>query len=438
MAERYFNRLIDNELIKWSKESDRKPLLLRGARQIGKSSSVRKLAENFDVFIEINFEKNKKVHAFFDGDLDVREICAKLSVQLRKPIVAGKTLLFFDEIQACPNAISALRFFYEDFSELHVVAAGSLLEFALENLPSFGVGRITSMFMYPFSFAEFMNACGEEMLWNEICKSLPEKPLFEPFHEKATEILKKFLVIGGMPAVVAKFAENQDIIACQRTLSDLINSLKTDFVKYKKRVPELRISTAFEAVVQQSGGKFNYAKVEQYNIRQVKESLELLQKAGLVIPVTHSSANGIPLGAQTNHKKRKFILLDTGIFQRLLGLQLSDILFNNDFSLVNKGSIAETMAGLEILKANSCYEQAELYFWTRETSKSNAEIDYLIQKNGKIIPIEVKSGTTGKMQSMWQFLNEKKSEFGIRTSLENFSAYDKIKVVPLYAIGNIL
>ena len=433
----YLNRLIDKDLLDWSKDSDHKPILLRGSRQVGKSSSVRKLAEHFDHFLEINFERNRKVHALFDSDLIPQEICAHLSVHFNRAIIPGKTLLFLDEIQSCPRAISALRFFYEDYPELHVIAAGSLLEFAMEELPSFGVGRVSSMYMYPFSFSEFMLACGEERLWNQICQSSPEKPLHPVFHEKALEILKQFLVIGGMPAVVSKFAESRDILACQKTLNILINSLKTDFVKYKQRVTELRISAAFEAVVHQMGGKFNYSKVEHYTNKQIKESIELLQKAGLVIPVTHSSATGIPLGAQENPKKQKFILLDTGVFQRLLGMQLSDVLLSNDFSMINKGCIAELMAGMELLKASSCYEQTQLYYWHREVLNSSAEVDYVIQRGEKIIPIEVKSGTSGKMQSLHLFMNEKQSEYGVRTSLENFAQYDKIKVYPLYAIGNL-
>ncbi|GBU24285.1 hypothetical protein R83H12_00913 [Fibrobacteria bacterium R8-3-H12] len=435
MANRYMKRLIDKELVIWKNDEEHKVLLLRGARQVGKSSSVKKLAELFEHFVEVNFEKDKKVHQIFDGDLNAHEICEKLSVKFKKPIIQQKTLLFLDEIQACPNAISALRFFYEDYPELHVIAAGSLLEFALEELPSFGVGRIRSIFMYPLSFAEFLNACGEALLWKEVCASSPDKPLFEPFHEKCLEYLKKFLLLGGMPAVVVKYTENKNILECQKTLNDLIISLKSDFSKYKKRVPNLHISTAFEAVVNQSGNRFNYSNVEQLNYRQLKDSLELLQKAGLVIPIVHSSSNGLPLGGEANFKKQKFILLDTGIFQRLLGLELSDILLGNDISFINKGAIAEQYAGLEFLKAASCYVQENLYFWSREKAKSNAEVDYVMQIGEKIIPVEIKSGSSGKMQSMHIFLSEKNSEYGIRSSLENFSFYDKIKVLPLYAIG---
>jgi len=195
-----------------------------------------------------------------------------------------------------------------------------------------------------------------------------------------------------MPAVVSVFVEKGDILACQKTLKDLINSFKADFSKYRKRAPELRISATFEAIVNQQGGKFQYSKVERLNYLQVKEGINLLEKAGLIIPVIHSSANGLPLGAQANYKKMKIIILDTGISQFLSGLQLSDILLSDDFDVVNKGAIAEQYVGLELLKAAPCDMIQSLYFWTRDNPKSHAEVDYLIQQNDKIIPIEVKSG----------------------------------------------
>ncbi|MCL2066340.1 MAG: AAA family ATPase [Treponema sp.] len=430
-------RNIDDVFLTWKNEKNRKVLLLRGARQVGKSSSVRNLAKHFDHFLEVNFEKDIKIHTLFNGDLNVKNICENLSVLLKVPIIPGKTLVFFDEIQSCPNAISSLRFFYEDYPELHLVAAGSLLELALETLPSFGVGRIRSVFIYPLSYMEYLYACGESALWDKVREASPEKPLFEPFHLKCLEFLRKFLITGGMPAVVADYAENRQLYDSQIILDDLVNTFKTDFSKYKKRVPDLRISNAFDAVVSQSGTRFNYSKVEPLNNKQVKESIELLQKAGLVIPVIHSASNALPLGGEINSKKQKFILLDTGIFQRLQGLELSDILLGDNISFVNKGAIAEQFAGLELLKSSSCYSRASLYFWSREKPQSNAEIDYIVQRSSNIIPIEVKSGSSGKMQSMYTFLTEKKLEYGIRTSLENFSVYDKIKVYPLYAIGTL-
>lgn len=439
MGNKYIKRNIDDDLLAWKNEKNRKVLLLRGARQIGKSSSVRKLAERFENLVEVNFELHTIPHTFFDSDLIPQEICNKLSIYFKQPIIPNKTLLFFDEIQACPRAISALRFFYENYPELHLVAAGSLLEFALEELPSFGVGRISSVFMHPFSFSEFMIACGEELLWNEVCKSSPKKPMLSVFHEKVFDYYRKFLVLGGMPAVISEFVESRDILTCQKILNDLVNSLKSDFAKYKKKIPDLQILAAFESVIEQAGGKFKYSKVEHFNSRQIKECVELLKKAGLIIPVIHSSANGIPLGAEIDFKKQKYILFDTGIFQRILDLELSDILFSNDFDIINKGFITEQMVGLEILKNSSILNQDHLYYWHKEDPKSSAEVDYIIQKGERIIPIEVKAGGSGKMQSMFEFLKIRpKCEYGIRTALENFSSYDKIRVYPLYAIGNLL
>ena len=433
----YIKRDIDKILLSWKIDSDRKPLLIRGARQVGKSSTIEQFGSYFEHFIVVNFEKNKKLKKIFDSDLDVKEICLKLSVQFKKPIVPEKTLLFFDEIQSCPNAITSLRYFYEDYPELHVIAAGSLLEFALEELSAFGVGRVDYLYMYPFSFQEFMFACSEELLWNEVCNSSPEKPLFSVFHEKCLELLKKYLIIGGMPAVVSDFVANNDILKVQKILDRLIVSFQNDFAKYKKRIPSLLLREVFASIVQQSGERFVYSKAAETNTHIIKQAINMLIMAGLVIPVVSSSANGIPLGAEANHKKCKMLLIDTGIFQRLLGLHLSDFLLSSDFEVINKGAIAEQFVGLELIKNSSPYMPENLYFWTREKEKSQAEVDYIIQHNEKIIPIEVKSGKSGKMQSMHLFLNEKKAEYGIRISLENFIKYDNIQVYPLYATGNI-
>lgn len=342
------------------------------------------------------------------------------------------------KFRACIPAISSLRFFYEKYPELHVIAAGSLLEFALAELPSFGVGRIRSIFMYPLSFDEFLLAFQEDLLIKARKRASSERPLTEPVHSKLLNYLKRFLVLGGMPEVVACYVQTRDLMGCRQVLDDLIISLKTDFSKYKKRVPSLRISEVFESVVRQSGGRFVYANAAtEANHKQVKEAVDLLIMAGLVIPVTHTAANGLPLGAGSNIKKRKMLLLDTGIFQRLLGLNIGEILIENDFDAINKGAIAEQYTGLEILKSISCYRQENLYFWQREALNSNAEIDYVIQKGEEILPIEVKSGKKGSMQSLFLFLKEKNIAKGIRFSTENYSSYDQIDVYPLYAVADV-
>lgn len=437
MEDKYLYRKIDDQFLAWSKENQRKPLLVRGARQVGKSSAIRNLARHFNYFVEVNFDQQKEVCALFERGVSPQEICENLSLIYNTPIVPGKTLLFFDEIQACIAAISSLRYFYEKYPELHLIAAGSLLEFALEELPSFGVGRVRSLFVYPFSFEEFLIANNETILWKAIQKSNSQKALLELAHKKALLLLKKFLVLGGMPEVVASYVNGKSMLDCLKIMDDLIISYKDDFSKYKKRVPESRITEVFDSVVQNAGKPFVYSGAANANYKQIKEALNLLIKAGLVIPVTHSAANGIPIGAEINPKKQKMLPLDTGLFQRILGLDMSNIFLSDDFEVINKGAIAEIYAGLELQKATSCYHKDDLYFWKREERSSNAEVDYLIQKNENIIPIEIKSGKRGSMQSLHLFLKEKQSLYGIRSSSENFCVYENIKVIPLYAIGNV-
>jgi uncharacterized protein len=435
----YLKREIDSELLNWSKDSSRKPLLLRGARQVGKSSAVRQLSTHFEFFLEINFEEHRKVHSLFEGDLSPQALCDNLSIMFNIPVKAGKTLLFFDEIQACIPAISSLRFFYEKLPTLHLIAAGSLLEFIFSDLPSFGVGRIRSMFIYPFSFNEFLSACGENLLIKAKMKASVEYPLQDAIHQKLLSYFKKFLVLGGMPEVVSNYIQGNNLAECQRIIDDLIISLKADFSKYRKRVPMLRISEVFDSVVRQTGNKFKYTGVvTEANHKQIKEALDLLIMSGLVIPVAHSSANGIPLGAEVDSKKRKMLIFDSGVFQRLSGLKIQEVLFEEGFDPLNKGNIAELFVGLELLKASSCYHHQDLYYWHRESLNSNAEVDYLIQKNQDIVPVEVKSGTKGSMQSLYLFLKEKNRPYGVRSSLENFSSYDQIRSYPLYAVNEIV
>jgi hypothetical protein len=435
----YLKREIDSELLKWSKDKARKPLLLRGARQVGKSSAVRELSKHFEFFLEVNFEEHKKVHSLFKGDLSPQALCDNLSLMYNVPVKEGRTLLFLDEIQACVPAISSLRFFYEKLPGLHLIAAGSLLEFVLGDLPSFGVGRIRSLFLYPFSFDEYLSSCNENLLLKAKNEASVDNPLQDAIHQKLLIYLKKFLILGGMPEVVAKYVQEHNIGECQQILDDIIISLKADFTKYRKRVPMLRISEVFESVVQQVGNKFKFTGVvSEANHKQIKEALDLLIMAGLVIPVTHTTANGLPLGAETDLKKRKMLVFDTGVFQRISGLNILEVLFEEGFDLVNKGNIAELFVGLELLKASSCYHQQDLYYWHREALNSNAEVDYLIQKDQDIIPIEVKSGTKGSMQSLYLFLKEKNRPYGIRISLENFSSYGQIRSYPLYSVAEIV
>lgn len=440
-TDNYIKRDIDFFFLDWKNSKDRKPLLLRGARQVGKTSSVRKLAESFEYYIEIDFlaPENAGIAELFNKNLSVSEICKRISVLKEIPVEQNKTLIFFDEIQSCPNAISLLRYFYEQMPGLHVIAAGSLLEFALEELPSFGVGRIRSVFMYPLSFCEFLDAQGASMLKKEMLSASPENPLDSVLHEKLLENFRTFLFIGGLPEVVRTWITTKSFLECQKIQNDLLISYRDDFAKYRKRVPQSRIDEVFNSVARQGQGKFVYSHVNQnLKAEQVKTALETLILAGLVYPVTHSNANGIPLGAEVKTDYQRMIYFDTGLLQRQLNLKAEDIFISSDLDVINKGAVAETFVGTELVKAASVYEKTQLYCWHREQSGSNAEVDYIIQRNEEIIPVEVKASKKGSMQSLRLFLSEKHRPYGLRTSLENFCKYEDIRVYPLYAIGNVL
>ncbi len=438
LGKMYIERDVDKILVNWKQSSKWKPLLLRGARQVGKTNSVRQLGKQFLYFLEVNFESDKQVHSVFEGDLSAEKIAEYLSVIYNIPVIKGETLLFFDEIQACLPAIQSLRFFYEQMPGLHVVAAGSLMEFALEEIPSFGVGRIRSVFMYPLSFNEFLNAFGEKKILNMKRKASPSNLLPDVIHQKLLDYLRRFLILGGMPEVVSRYVETGNILESRQIMDDLITTFYDDFAKYKKKVPSGRLKEVFNAVVMQAGKKFVYSKAQTVaNQKQVKEALNLLIMAGIVIPVTHSAANGLPLGAEANPKRQKMLLLDTGLYLRILGLNIGNLILAKEFNSINKGGVAEMFTGLELLKYRSPFLRSELYYWHREAKNSNAEVDYIIAENAGIIPIEVKSGTKGSMQSLFLFLKEKNLNKGLRISTENFSAYGNIEVYPLYAVENI-
>jgi len=432
-------RSVTANLLNWKNSSSRKVMLLRGARQVGKTYSVRELGKTFTFFLEANFEKDREIHQFFSGSLDPNMICQKISAYYSIPIIPGKTLIFFDEIQACPEAISSLRFFYENVPDIHVIAAGSLLEFALENIPSYGVGRIQHLFMYPLSFDEFLLANNEKGLLGEKGQASPTTPLEKPFHDKLLDYLKIYYLFGGMPEVVSEYVTTKNILNCQKILDNLIESLKDDFAKYRKRSLVQRLREVFLSITVQAGSKFMFSNIDSDSRHgSLKEALDILVQAGLAFKVFHSSSRGIPLGAQVKHKRFKVILFDIGMHQRILGADASGILTANNVEMINKGSVAELFTGLEIIKYSPSDLRAEIYYWHREKRGSTAEVDYLVQKNGAIIPVEVKAGTRGKMQSMRIFMEERKLESGIRISLEPFSSYGNIDVVPLYAISNII
>lgn len=433
------DRTIYRDLDKWAKDPQRKALLLRGARQVGKTYAVRHLAESFESFVELNFEELPAVHSFFANSLEPEQICRKLGNFLGKSITPGKTLLFFDEIQACPMALSSLRFFYEKLPELHIVACGSLLEFALAEIPSYGVGRITSLFMFPLTFCEFLQATGESGLATEMLEATPALPLDTAFHNRLIEALRNYLLIGGMPEVVKTLATTGDIRKCHDVLDDLLRTFRDDFAKYKTRASAALLNEVFQSIVHQAGGKFKYSKVDSaIDSSTIRRALDLLIQAGLAYRIYHTSARGLPLGAQLNTKRFKVVLLDVGLHQRLLGLDLAPVLIADDFKIINRGSIAEALVAQEIRGCSNARHPRDLFYWHREARGSNAEVDYVVQHSNSVLPIEVKSGTRGGMQSMRLFLQDRELKNGIRSSMENFGRLTDIEIVPIYAIGTFL
>lgn len=445
----YYKRNIDGKLLEWKESSRRKPLLIRGARQVGKSTAVRHLGKGFKYFVEVNLESQPSIRQLFTKDIDVHRTCEAISATLGIPVVAGKTLLFIDEIQVSQEAIMSLRYFKEDYPELHVIAAGSLLEFTLEELPSFGVGRIRSLYMYPFSFDEFLLAQGLDTTVDFKHKATSLSPLPEAVHNKLVEQLKTFYLVGGMPAAITEWVESKSYIECTRVHNDILDTYQDDFSKYKSRVSPALLRQVLRSVALQAGCKFVFRQVaDDIHSSVIKEALHLLTLAGLIKPVTHSDGNGVPLGAEENCNYTKYLFLDLGLMQTMLGTPAANVLLSSDVDFVNKGAASEMFAGLELVKNHDCFQKAEMYYWQNLSRGTNAEIDYLVVKDGIVVPIEVKASTRGSMQSLWLFMRKKGLHRAIRTSLENFGEFEyvdkesqdevrHVDVVPLYALSNL-
>lgn len=446
MSKIYYPRTIDRYLLAWKEERVHKPLLLRGARQVGKSSAIRQLGNTFKYFVEVNFERDREISSIFKRNLRPKEIASHLSAFYGVPIVPGETLLFLDEIQVCAEAIHSLWFFYEDYPDLHVIAAGSLLEFALRNLTSFGVGRVRSLFMYPMSFDEFLVAIGKDTWVEAKRKASPENPLFDALHGKLVESFRNYLMVGGMPESVSNWGETGDYLKCQQVQDDIMLAYEDDFSKYEGKVEPMLLRQTLRSVALQAGSKFVYSNVSgNFRTEKVKVALELLTDAGLIRPVVHTAANGLPLGAEINSKFVKYVFLDSGLMLQLLGLEnagtLSEItksiLVSAASDLVNKGHLAEMVAGLELLKYNLPTQRHDLFYWQSLNRGAQAEVDYIIAKEMKVVPLEVKAGTKGSMKSLYQFMEDKNLDYGIRTSLENFGRLENVDIIPLYALSNL-
>lgn len=432
-------RIVDLALEKWKDSTRRKPLVIRGARQVGKTTAVRHLGKKFANFVEINFEAEPQWRSIFEKSLEPKQLLLDLELLSEQKIIPGKTLLLFDEIQSCPQALLALRYFYEKLPDLHLIAAGSLLEFAIDEV-GIPVGRVQFLYMYPLSFIEYLWALEKDMLATAIFTTSTETPLSDVIHEKLNRLLGEYLAIGGMPEAVLHWSQTNDYAGCVEIHHDLLTAFKQDFHKYARKTQIKHLEHLFNYIPHQAGQIFRYTHVPgEFRKRELDPALRLLIKANVITPVMHSAAHGLPLGAQANINKFKIILLDIALLQALLGLNSSEWILNPEQVFINKGIIAEAFIGQELLAYGSCRQAQSLYYWHRDQPTSQAEVDYLMVKDQHIIPIEVKAGKGSTLRSMHAFLRDHpQTPYGIRFSTQNYSTYEKIKSIPLYAVASSL
>ena len=427
-------RIIDGFLLEWKKRTNKKPLLLRGARQVGKTYAVRELGKTFSSFVEINLETHEEAKSIITKDMDPQRIIRQLSELLQVKIVPGQTLLFFDEIQIAPQVITTLRYFYEEIPTLHVITAGSLLDFAIDQV-GIPVGRVSSLYMYPVSFLEFIVALGHTMWAQLIVERGLNDPLNEPTHHKLLSLVGEYLAIGGMPESVNEWITTKTSRASKIVHSDLIFNYQQDFGKYAKKHHIKYLNLLFQKAIDQLGNKFIFSRVGEYQKRELEPALELLEKAGLFHKIICSSGQGIPIGAQAKLHDFKVIFLDVGLTQALLKLDIVPWLLHPETSFVNNGNIVEAFVGQELLAYSDPICKESLFYWRRQKRSSQAEIDYLIQIKDCVVPIEVKAGTSKRIKSMQIFLDShQKSTYGMRFSSDNYSVYKTINNYPLYAV----
>jgi len=418
------------KLIVWKTHPLRKPLILRGARQVGKSWVIKRFSQYFPSYVEINFEKEEETKSLFDGKLDVQQLLERLSLYAKKKIVPGETLIFFDEVQECERCLRALRYFKEECPELHVIAAGSLIDFTLEKI-GMPVGRVQFLYLFPMSFGEFLIACDREDLRNHILLQQ-----FDPLiHPIILELFKNYLWLGGMPAVVDSWVRFRNPVLCQEVQTEIILAYRQDFEKYARTNQIEHVSKVFNAIPSLIGTKFKFSNVDiDLKAALLKEALSLLGKAGIAYPCFHSSGHSLPLGAEVDSKKFKVFFLDIGLAQRMLGLDLREWVLK-PVKLKLLGSLAEQLVAQEYIAYSESNTPPELYYWHREEKSSNAEVDFLFPKKGMIIPIEVKSGPQGGMKSLKLFLeSHPKSSFGLKIADNIYAKQTLFEEVPLYGI----
>jgi len=423
-------RFIDRELRQWKDSKRRKPLILRGARQVGKTYSLKEFGKkHFDTVAVADLERNPAWHRVFEGDLSAKHICADLEILLKQKIIPGKTLLFIDEIQACPRAITALRYFYEELPDLHVVAAGSLLEFAMKEV-SFPVGRIQFLQLFPLCFAEYLEAIGNAEAAATVLGE--PKPVSQTVHNYLCEELRKYFFTGGMPESVQGYARSGSLHESFEVQREIIEAYRMDFAKYTPQVDRYCLDSAFTALSRNVGQQIKYSHLgEGYSNPTLKKAFDLLCLANVVRKVSSANPEGLPLGASASSKIFKALMVDIGLMQNLSGMSVDIEYAEADLLNMYRGSMAEQFVGQEMVVS----QKGGLYYWDRQAKSSSAEVDYLAVMHGRIHPVEVKSGASGSLKSLHIFLDTyKDSGKGIVFSVRPYADLPEknISFVPIY------
>lgn len=446
----YRSRMLD--LSSWLTAEHRKPMVIRGARQVGKTWMARTLAEAHEMtLIELNFEKQPKLINLFSSN-DPETILFNLSTSLDITIDPLKSLLLLDEIQAAPEILAKLRWFAEDMPQLPVIATGSLLEFVLEDHTfSMPVGRINYLHLEPMSFEEFLMACGKERLVDYLKSFEMNTQIPATIHDRLAALFNEYIIIGGLPAAIQSWVSSRSLKNVNQIQHELIATYRDDFSKYSKRVPTERLDEVMLSVPKQLATKFVYTQVNpDVSVHYLKKAVSLLNKARISHCVTNSFANGVPLGADSREKYFKEIFIDVGLCSSALGLTLNDIQTTEDLQFVNKGGLAEQVVGQLLRTITPYYIEPSLYCWSREEKGSSAEVDYLIQHNSRIIPVEVKAGKAGTLKSLHILMGLKNFALAVRVNAD-FPSVTEVKLtnslgkevsytllsIPFYLTGQI-
>ena len=403
-----FERKTYTKLLEWKHKSNRKPLVIRGARQVGKSTLVSQFSREFRHFIALNLEK-KTHQRFFESSLEAKQILDALFLSFNIPKDEDSVLLFIDEIQESPAAIQMLRYFYEEHPGVYVVAAGSLLEFALHEVPSFPVGRVEQMVLHPFDFEEFLMALGH----TSALAALKQIPVASYAHDTLMDLFHTYAAIGGMPEIISQYIRENSVANLGSTYESLWQAYKDDVVKYARSPAERKVlqHLIFTAPQEKDRIVFEGFGHSNYKSREVGEAMRSLDMARIVQLIYPSTTTKPPI--ETDFKKRpRLQFLDTGLLNHALQIQVEMIGIEN-LNVLYKGRIVQHLLTQELM-AQHHLPSYKPHFWVREKINSQAKVDLLYQYQQFIIPIEVKSGATGTLRSLFQFMDACDHSFAIR------------------------